>query len=177
MSRKQRAQYYAAHPEAQRPLFDDNYDDTICLTDPITGHYDPRHFTAMVRYVADNPRRAIVRRLNPQFMEHRQHIQIAGRDYAAFGNLFLLRWARRVQVFCHRRSPDGRQRYTDTEAFRDDCRRWKAQVMAGATVLVTPGISPGELFIKNRCIAEGYPLIHIQKEPLLPYQKPVSMGM
>lgn len=172
MSRKQRAQYYAAHPEAQQPLFDDNYDDTICLTDPTTGQYDQRHLRAMVCYVADNPRRAIVRRLNPQFMEHRQHIQIAGRDYAAFGNLFLLRWARKVQVFCHRRSPDGRQQYIDTEAFRDDCRRWKAQVLAGATVLVTPGISPGELFIKNRCIAEGYPLIHIQKEPLPPFYKP-----
>lgn len=172
MSKHQRALYYAAHPEAQQPLFDDNYDDTICLTDPITGQYDQRHFQAMIHYVEDNPRRAIVRRLNPQFMEHRQHIRIAGRDYAAFGNLFLLRWARKVQVFCHRRSEDGRSRYTDTEAFRDDCRRWKAQVMAGATVLVTPGISPGELLIKNRCLEQGYPLIHLQKEPLPPYKKP-----
>jgi len=172
MSKKQRAQYYATHPEARQPLFDDNYDDTICLTDPATGSYDPRHFRAMINYVADNPRRAIVRRLRPQFMEHRQHIRIAGRDYAAFGNLFLLRWAKKVQVFCHRRTPDGRNRYVDSEAFRDDCRRWKAQVMAGATVLVTPGISAGELLIKNRCIEQGYPLIHIQKEPLPPFKKP-----
>jgi len=172
MSKRQRALYYAAHPEVRQPLFDDNYDDTICLTDVETGQYDARHFGAMVRYVADNPRRAIVRRLNPQFMEHRQHVRIAGRDYAAFGNLFLLKWARKVQVFCHRRSPDGRSAYVDTEAFREDCRRWKAQVMEGATVLVTPGISAGELLIKNRCIESHYPLIHLQKEPLPPFKKP-----
>ena len=33
LSHRQRAEYYAAHPEAAHPLWDDNYDDTICLTD------------------------------------------------------------------------------------------------------------------------------------------------
>ena len=117
-------------------------------------------------------RRAIILRLNPTFMQRCQHIIIDGRDYAAFGNLFLLRWARKVQVFCHRKAPDGHTPYEQTEAYRRECAEWKAQVMQGATVIVTPGISNGERIIKNRCIESGYPLIHIQKEPISRYWKP-----
>lgn len=172
MSRAQRAAYYAAHPEAQQPLFDDNYDDTICLTDPATGTYCPRHLDAMLRYVDDNPRRAIICRLRPDFMRRCLHIRIAGREYAAFGNLFLLRWPRRVQVFCHRKAPDGITPYEQSEAFRIQCAEWKRQVLEGATVLVTPGISAGEKLIKDRCLMQGYPLIHLQKEPIGPRWKP-----
>ncbi len=44
--------------------------------------------------------------------------------------------------------------------------------MGGATVIVTPGISKGELMMKNECMEQGYPLIHLQKEPISPYWKP-----
>lgn len=175
ISKKKRAEYYASHPSASQPLWDDNYDDTICLSDPSTGAYDPRHFSAMLRYVDDNPRRAIMRRLHPEFMSRRLHLviktkapdgAIVCREYAAFGNLFLLRWSRKIQVFCHRKArmyhltdaeraryaytgtyaPDfvTRVPYEQTAAFRSDCHLWKTQLMAGATVLVTPGISMGE---------------------------------
>lgn len=176
MSKERRAAYYATRPLIERPLFDDNYDDTICLTTihPVTHEiiYDQRHFSAMIRYVDDNPRRAIIRRLRPQFMQRCLHVRIGGRDYAAFGNLFLLRWARKVQVFCHRKAPDGRTPYEQTEAYRKECMQWKKQVMDGATVIVTPGISMGERIIKDRCLESGYPLIHIQKEPIGAYWKP-----
>ena len=171
MNHAQRSAYYASRPRIERPLFDDNYDDTICLTNP-DGSYDRRHLSAMINYVNDNPRRAVILRLNPTFMQRCQHIIIDGRDYAAFGNLFLLRWARKVQVFCHRKAPDGRTPYEQTEAYRRECIQWKAQVMQGATVIGTPGISNGERLIKNRCIESGYPLIHIQKEPISRYWKP-----
>ena len=36
----------------------------------------------------------------------------------------------------------------------------------------TPGISRGELLMKNECLERGFPLIHIQKEPIGPYWKP-----
>ena len=211
MSKKQRAAYYAEHPEARQPLWDDNYDDTICLSDPVTGIYDQRHLGAMLRYVADNPRRAILRRLRPDFMQRCLCLQlqvtdVSGRPvtdasgkplvrrYGAFGNFNLLRWVRKVQVMCHRRATFGmlteaeRQsfgiRYTAlddtkthvpyerTEHFRVECRRWKKQVMAGQTVIVTPGISMGEQLIKNRCLESRYPLIHLQKEPIGRYWKP-----
>lgn len=206
MSKKQRAAYYAAHPETQQPLWDDNYDDTICLNDPATGTYCQRHFAAMVQYVGDNARRALVMRLRPQFMQRCLHVRIACtapdgtpavRDYAAFGNLFLLRWARKVQVFCHRKARFGmltpaertaagytyqaaadmvtRIPYETTAAFRHEHDNWVAQVMAGATVVVTPGISKGEQLMKNECLAKGYPLIHLQKEPIGALWKPEKM--
>jgi len=171
LSKRQRAEYYAAHPEACQPLWDDNYDDTICLRDE-TGGIDTRHFSAMIRYVEDNPRRAIIRHARPEFMRRCLHVVIGGREYAAFGNLFLLRWARKVQVFCHRKAPDGRTPYEQTDAYRRECAEWKRMVMQGATVIVTPGISMGERIIKDRCIECGYPLIHLQKEAIGRYWKP-----
>lgn len=172
MSKRQRAEYYRLHPEAEQPLWDDNYDDTICLTDPLTGECSQRHYEAMVRYVRDNARRAIIRRTRPLFMQRCLHVRIDRRDYAAFGNLFLLRWARKVQVFCHRRDPLTHQPYELTEAYRNESERWEAMVMAGATVIVTPGISRGELLMKERCLKKGFPLIHLQKESIGRYWKP-----
>ena len=171
LSHRQRAEYYAAHPEAAQPLWDDDYDDTICLTDA-NDLPDARHFSAMIRYVEDNPRRAVIRRARPEFMRRCLHVVIGGRDYAAFGNLFLLRWARKVQVFCHRKAPDGRTPYERTDAYRRECMEWKRMVMQGATAIVTPGISMGERMIKDRCIERGYPLIHLQKEAIGSYWKP-----
>ena len=166
---EKRAAYYATRPRIERPLFDDDYDDTICM--------DRRHLEAMKAYVADNPRRAIIRRLYPQFMQRRMHIIINGHDYAAFGNLFLLRWARRLQVFCHRKarlsqlspaeraaahlsdmhlSAEAEQRYITpiayetTEAYRREHDSLIEAIMTGATVLVTPGISRGEASAKCR---------------------------
>ena len=174
MSHKQRQAYYATLPRTSRPLFDDNYDDTICLAtiDPISHAltYDQRHFSSMLRYVLDNPRRAILRHLRPDFMQRRLHIRIAGRDYAAFGNIFLLRWAKKVQVFCHRKAPDGTP-YHLSVLFEQERTRWIADILAGATVIVTPGISKGEQMMKNECLDKGYPLIHIQKEPITQYWK------
>jgi hypothetical protein len=164
MSKKQRQEYYTFVARQQRPLFDDNYDDTICL--------DERHRQAMIAYVHDNPRRAILRRLLPNFMQRCLHVQIGQRSYGAFGNLFLLRWPRKVQVMCHRRHPVTRQSYEDTDDYARDCRQWEAAIMEGATVMVTPGISRGEQLMKNRCLDNGYPLIHLQKEPIGPYWKP-----
>lgn len=186
MSHDGRREYYSHLPRYQRPLFDDDYDDTICLNE--------EHRRRMVAYVADNPRRAIYRRLFPQFMQRQLHIVIGGHDYAAFGNLFLLRWANKRQVFCHRKArlhqltDVERQQHGYTYAASPDLttsipyeqtadysRRHEtliAEVLNGATVVVTPGISKGEQQIKNECLERGFPLIHLQKEPIGRYWKP-----
>lgn len=190
-STNRRHAYYSTRPLIERPLFDDDYDDTICL--------DDEHRRRMMAYVADNPRRAIYRRLFPLFMQRCTHITIAGRDYAAFGNLFLLQWIKKEQVFCHRmarlsqlndeerqlygyshmnilkeaeQNYTTRVPYTKTQAFRTQGNGHYLSVMAGATVLVTPGISEGEKLIKNMALERGLPLIHLQKEPIGPYWKP-----
>ena len=164
LSKKQRQEYYALVQRQYRPLFDDNYDDTICL--------DDRHREAMIAYVRDNPRRAIMRRLMPDVMQRCLHVKIGNRSYGAFGNLFLLRWANKIQVQCYRRHPISGQPYEETADYAQQHEQCIASVMGGATVIVTPGISRGELMMKNECMEKGYPLIHLQKEPICAYWKP-----
>ena len=164
LSRKQRQEYYALVQRQYRPLFDDDYDDTVCL--------DDRHRKAMIAYVHDNPRRAILRRLLPDVMKRCLHVQIGDRSFGAYGNLFLLRWANKVQVQCHRRHPQSGLPYEETADYARQRGQWIAAVMGGATVIVTPGISRGELTMKNECLEKGYPLIHLQKEPIHSCWKP-----
>ena len=164
LSKKQRQEYYALVSRQQQPLFDDNYDDTICL--------DNRHREAMIAYVNDNPRRALLRHRFPDFMQRCLHVTIGQRDYGAFGNLFLLRWARKIQVQCHRRHPVSRLPYETTDDYARQHDEWESALLEGQTVLVTPGISRGELMMKNECLEKGYPLIHLQKEPIGSYWKP-----
>lgn len=38
--------------------------------------------------------------------------------------------------------------------------------MMGGTIIVTPGISRGEAMMKDECLDRGFPLIHLQKEPI-----------
>ena len=164
LSKKQRQEYYALVGREHRPLFDDNYDDTVCLND--------RHREAMIAYVRDNPRRAILRRALPDLMQRCLHVQIGNHTYGAFGNLFLLRWARKVQVQCHRRHPANGQPYETTSDYAREHDQWLAAILGGATVVVTPGVSRGELLMKNECLEKGFPLVHLQKDPIGPYWKP-----
>lgn len=156
LSAEERDGYFARQPYYAGPLFDSNYDDTVCLSE--------RHLAAMVRYVTDNPLRAIMRRLHPEFLRRRQRVTIAGRDYYAFGNIFLLRTARKIPVMVHRREDPAR-----FEAAR---RRLIERMEDGMTAVVTPAISPGEIAIKNLCLERGYPLIHLQREAMEGLWKP-----
>lgn len=159
-SRKQREDYYTAH--GIEPLFDDNYDDTIC--------YRKGQLENIINYVQDNPRRAIMRSLYPDLFQRRQHITIDGQDFAAYGNLFLLKRPWKEQVFCHRwLMKDGQRdyntRYETTDAFQQERMAWIQSAKDGA-VLVTPGISKGEQQLVKDCIEQALPLIHLQKEPI-----------
>lgn len=161
MSHYQRDAYYAQHPD-QRPLFDDNFDDSIC--------YRKGQLDNIIRYVKDNPRRAVMRAVYPHLFQRVQHISICGHDYAAYGNLFLLRRPWKEQVFCHRWRMDGERRdystpYETTLEFARERELWLQSARFGA-VLVTPGISKGEQQLLNDCLDEGLPLIHLQSEPI-----------
>ena len=164
LSKKQRQEYYALVGRTQQPLFDENYDDTVCL--------DDRHREAMIAYVHDNPRRALLRRMLPDAMRRCLHVRIGSRNYGAFGNLFLLRWARKIQVKFHRKHPVTGLPYEETADYAQECQKWEAAIQEGCTVIVTPGISAGERLMKNECLKRGFPLIHLQKEPIGAYWKP-----
>lgn len=167
MSHHQRDAYYAQHSEAA-PFFDDNFDDSIC--------YRKGQLDNIIRYVQDNPRRAVMRAVYPHLFSRRQHISIGGQDYAAYGNLFLLRRPWKEQVFCHRWRMDGDRRdystpYETTSEFAHERATWLQAARSGA-VLVTPGISKGEQQLLNDCLDEGLSLIHLQSEPIPPAWNP-----
>ena len=73
---------------------------------------------------------------------------------------------------CHRRHPVSRAPYELTDDYASDCNKWEAAVMEGGTVIVTPGVSRGESLMKDKCLSRGFPMIHLQKEPIGPYWKP-----
>ena len=164
LSKKQRQEYYALIGRAQQPLFDENYDDTVCL--------DDRHREAMIAYVHDNPRRALLRRIMPDVMRRCLHVRIGNRSYGAFGNLFLLRWPQKLQVLCHRKHPVTGQPYEGTADYASDRQKWETEILKGGTAIVTPGISGGERLMKKECLERSFPLIHLQKEPIGAFWKP-----
>ena len=75
-------------------LFEAGYHDSIINR--------PGMLDSIKRYMLENPLRARIREECPRLMERRLHLWIAGREYAAFGNLFLLKYPMKQQVFFHR---------------------------------------------------------------------------
>ena len=172
LSKKQRQEYFSNQPRIYRPLFDDNYDDSIL--------WERGQLQNMFNYVKDNPRRAILRKLFPDLFQSCLHVRIGNREFAAFGNLFLIKRPVKRAVMFHRfvQSPENlllpiqnRRRYEDLDAFVFE----KNELLKAArdgVVLVNPGISNGEMIIKKECFEQNLPMIHIQKDPIGRYWKP-----
>ena len=146
-----------------RPLFERGYHDRIIKR--------PGMLDTIKRYMADNPLRALMRRALPSLLERRLHLRIAGRDYAAFGCLFLLKRAEKEQVFYHRRDRQTGQPTELTPAFAQSRDRQLAEARQGV-VLVSPSISTPERIVINAAIDQSLPVINLQKEPITPYWKP-----
>ena len=148
----------------KRPsLFEPGYHDRIIKR--------PGMLDTIKRYMADNPLRALMRRALPALLERRLHLRIAGRDYAAFGCLFLLKRAEKETVFYHRYDRETGQRTEFTPAFAADRDRQLEEARQGV-VLISPAISTPERIIINTAIDEALPVINLQKEPITPYWKP-----
>lgn len=150
--------------EGLRPvLFERGYHDRIINR--------PGMLENIKRYMEENPLRARIREECPQLMERQLHLWIGRREYAAFGNLFLLKYPIKEQVFFHRKDPETGQPTETTEAYRKEHDRL-LRIAEEGTVLVTPGISKGESLVVNDALDARLPLIIIQKEPIGEYWKP-----
>lgn len=123
------------------------------------------------RYMQENPLRARIREECPRLMERQLHLWIGGREYAAFGNLFLLKYPIKEQVFFHRKDPNTGLPTEQTEAYRQEHDRL-LRIAEEGTVLVTPGISKGESLVVSDALDARLPLILLQKEPIGEYWKP-----
>ena len=143
-------------------LFEAGYHDRIILRDGMLEN--------ICRYMDENPFRARLREERPNLMQRRLHLWIHDREYAAFGNLFLLKNPDRIQVFFHRKNKQGVPTHLTLE-YAQDKERLLKRAEEGA-VLVTPGISKGEKGVVDAALDDHLPLILLQKEPISEYWKP-----
>jgi len=152
--------------DQHRPvLFERGYHDRIIKR--------PGMLENIKRYMDENPLRARIREECPQLMERQLHLWIGGREYAAFGNLFLLKYPVKEQVFFHRKDPQTGLPTETTEAYQKEHDRL-LRIAEEGTVLVTPGISKGESLVVSEALDARLPLIILQKEPIDAYWKPAQ---
>lgn len=148
-----------------RTLFEDGFNDRILMRDGQLKNWQA--------YLCANPYRRLVRRECPHLMKRSLCVVIGGIRYGGFGNFMLLRHPEKVQVFFHRRMEEkGQNVATEQTLFWQEEHKRLIDAAAQGDVLITPGISECEKRIKNECLQERYPLIHIQNKPIGPYWKP-----
>lgn len=103
-------------------------------------------------YIADNPRRRLIKRLYPDFFQRNIRIILNSESYDAFGNAFLLKrdWLKPVHV---------RRRFTqaETESYIKEC----LVAVANGAVLISPFIHPAEKEIKSKALEMGGSVIRV----------------
>ncbi len=119
-------------------------------------------------YLHDNPRRLLMKREHPDLFRVQRGLVVAGQQFSAIGNRFLLQRPVRLQVQCSRR-------LTDDEIAQKQA-WWLQQARAGA-VLVSPSISKGEKAVMRAAFTEGLPLIILQENGFTDLAKPGGQRM
>lgn len=107
------------------------------------------------RYIADNPRRFLIKRMYPNIFKKYLHIILGDREYAAYGNIFLLKYDDVMAVRVHRR-------WTEEEfvSYEKEC---FGRIDAGA-VVIGPFIHPAEKKIRDRAKESGKGVIVIRDQ-------------
>lgn len=129
--------------EQNLPLFQPGFNDKIAVR---AGAKD-----AFYDYIADNPRRYLVKKLCPEYFFHRLQLEINGIKCGLYGNLFLLDNPIKSAIKISRipeRTPD----------FVARKREWKETIRSGG-VLVSPFINPYEREYMDAAIRNGSGII------------------
>lgn len=114
-------------------------------------------------YLADNPRRLLLKRARPEFLRPRFNMERGGYTFAAIGNLELLDSPCRLQVRVSRRCTSPQ--------VQEEVARYLAAAREGA-VLVSPSISPGEKAVMRAAFDARLPLIVLVENGFTPLTKP-----
>lgn len=115
------------------------------------------------QYLADNPRRLLVKREHREFLTPHFGIVVGDYSFSAIGNLALLRAPSRLQVRVSRHSTPA-QIEADVAHFLSSAHN--------GSVLVSPAISPGEKAVMRKAFDAGLPLIVLQENGYTPFSKP-----
>ncbi len=141
-------------------LFARGYNDRLLLRE---GQLD-----AWLRYLADNPRRLLMKREHPDLFRVQRGLTVGNQRFSAIGNRFLLQRPVRLQVQCSRR-------LTEAEIGQQVSSFLSAA--AQGAVLVSPSISPGEKAVMRAAFERGFPLIYLQENGFTDLAKPGGQRM
>lgn len=136
-------------------LFASGYNDRILLR---KGQLD-----SWLNYLEDNPRRLLAKREHPDLFKVQFGLHIAGQNYAAIGNRFLLNRPIKRQVQCSRR--------LNEQEINEVVKQFLGEALNGV-VLVSPSISPGEKAVMRAALDAHLPLIYISPMSFTPFTKP-----
>ena len=141
-------------------LFARGYNDRLLLRE---GQLD-----TWLRYLADNPRRLLMKREHPDLFRVQRGLIIGNQQFSAIGNRFLLQRPVKLQVQCSRR-------LTETE-IQQQVNFFLSAAAQGA-VVVSPSISPGEKAVMRAAFERGLPLIYLQENGFTDLAKPGGQRM
>ena len=141
-------------------LFARGYNDRLLLR---SGQLD-----TWLKYLADNPRRLLMKREHPDLFRVKRGVEFAGQTFSALGNIFLLQRPTRIQVQCSRRLTDA-----EIETKTRQC----LELANKGAVLVSPSISKGEKNVMRAAFEKGYPLIYLQENGFSDLAKPGGARM
>lgn len=118
--------------------------------DNVIFNYD--QLQKAIQYVRDNPRRAIIKRGKPDLFRRFLHLEIGSHEYAAFGNIFLLKHFKLLPVRIHRRWSNA-----EFELYHKEC----IQMIKNGAVPISPFIHEAEKKIMRETMQLGLPLIRL----------------
>lgn len=118
---------------------------------------------AWKQYLADNPRRRLIRERTPELFTVKLNINSHGFMFEALGNEFLLDYPRRIYVQCSRQLSDA-----DIAALL----RKAEPDFENGSVFVSASISPGEKIVMRQAFDSGCPTIVLRENGFAQYEKP-----
>ena len=146
---------YGMNTAPRKGLFELGYNDKVLLHE--------RQLEGWKKYLDDNPRRLMVKRMNPGLFTVMQNKEVAGRRCQMVGNCFLLDIPDKVAVVVHRRYSEE-----DLRRLREE---WLACGERGG-VLVSAAISTKEKEVLREAMNRGYRIVLLRENGFPRLYKP-----
>ena len=146
---------YGMNTAPRKGLFELGYNDKVLLHE--------RQLEGWKKYLDDNPRRLMVKRMNPELFTVMQNKEVAGHRCQMVGNCFLLDIPDKVAVVVHRR-------YSEEELSRLR-EEWLACGERGG-VLVSAAISAKEKEVLREAMNRGYRIVLLRENGFPRLYKP-----
>lgn len=114
--------------------------------------FNHEQWTRQLAYCADNPRRYLMKKLNPDIFYKRWLLTIGDSQFAAIGNIYLLKSPIMDVVRFSRKYAPGE--------FEAKVQQWRQDIRNGG-VIISPYIHPKEKEIRDYALAEGGSIIRV----------------